>query len=62
MIHYIPVHLLSYYRNRYGLKRGDFPESEQYYDRTISIPLFPSIKDVEVERVVKSIKNYIKFK
>jgi len=62
MIHYIPIHFLSYYKKRYKLKRGDFPVAEKYYDRTISIPLFPSIKDEELENIVKTIKNFIKFK
>ena len=62
MIHYIPIHFLSYYKKRYKLKRGDFPVAEKYYDRTISIPFFPSIKDEELEKIVKTIKNFIKFK
>jgi len=60
MVHYIPVHLLKYYRKRYGSKRGDLPVSEKYYDRTISIPLYPSLTDAEVDRVVKDITSFIK--
>jgi len=60
MVHYIPIHLLSYYKNRYGFKRGDFPVSEKYYNRAISIPLYPSLTDVEVEKVVEDIINFVK--
>ncbi len=60
MVHYIPVHLLGYYRKRYGYKRGDFPVSENFYDRAISIPLYPSLSDVEVERVVEEIIGFAK--
>jgi perosamine synthetase len=60
MIHYIPVHLLSYYRKRYGHKRGNYPIAENYYDRTISIPLYPSLTDGEVMKVVDDITSFIK--
>ena len=60
MIHYIPLHLLSYFRKRYGYRRGNFPVAENYYDRTISIPLYPSLTDVEVMKVVEDITSFIK--
>ena len=60
MVHYIPVHLLSYYRKRFGYKHGDFPVAEKIYDRTISIPLYPSLTDTEVEKVVEDIVAFIK--
>ena len=60
MVHYIPVHLLSYYRKRFGYKHGDFPVAEKIYDRTISIPLYPSLTDTEVEKVVEDIVSFIK--
>ena len=59
MVHYIPLHLLSYYKNLYGLKLGDFPVAEKFYDRAISIPLYPSLSDAEVEKVVKDITNFV---
>lgn len=62
MVHYVPTHFLTYYRNRYGFKRGSFPESEQLYDRSLSIPLYPTLTDIEVEEVVSIIKKYVKAK
>jgi len=62
MVHYIPVHLLSYYRNRFGFQPGDFPVSEKYYNRTISIPLYPSLTDLEVETVVTNITAFLDLK
>jgi perosamine synthetase len=62
MVHYIPVHLLGYYKKRFGYKRGDFPVSEYYYDRAVSIPLYPSLTDVEVEKVVDDITNFVESK
>jgi perosamine synthetase len=62
MVHYIPTHLLKYYKSRFGYKRGDFPLSESYYDRTISIPMYPSIKDFEIEKTINCLKKFIKLK
>jgi len=62
MVHYIPVHLLGYYKKRYGYKRGDFPVSEKFYDRAVSIPLYPSLTDTEVEKVVEDIFTFVKSK
>ena len=60
MVHYIPVHFLSYYKKRFGHKRGDFPVAERFYERAISIPLYPSLSDLEVEKVTKDIIKFIK--
>lgn len=60
MVHYIPVHLLSYYRKRYSYKRGDFPVAENFYDRSVSIPLYPSLTDMEVNKVVEDITSFVK--
>jgi UDP-4-amino-4,6-dideoxy-N-acetyl-beta-L-altrosamine transaminase len=61
MVHYIPVHLLGYYRKRYGYDKGAFPISEKFYDRALSIPLFPSLTDAEVNKVVEDIIGFVKF-
>ena len=58
MVLYIPVHLLKYYKQKYGFKRGDYPIAERYYDRSIAIPLYPSMTDSEVEKVVEDIKLF----
>lgn len=59
MVHYIPVHLLEYYKTRFGYKEGDYPISETYYNNTLSLPLYPSLTDFEVETVVKDIKHFV---
>jgi perosamine synthetase len=58
MVHYIPVHLLKYYRTRYGHTRGDFPVAEKYYDQALSIPLYQSLTDAQVETVVDDIRKF----
>ena len=58
-VHYIPLHLLRYYRQQFGHKRGDFPEAEAYYDSALTLPLFPSMSDEDVDRVIRSVLNRV---
>lgn len=55
-VHYIPIHTQPFYARR-GFKRGDFPASERYYERTISIPLFPALTDGQQEFVAQSVSR-----
>lgn len=55
-IHYIPVHLQPYYRN-IGFKVGDFPVSEDYYSRAISIPLHAGLTDAEQEMTATALRD-----
>ncbi|MEO8949212.1 MAG: UDP-4-amino-4,6-dideoxy-N-acetyl-beta-L-altrosamine transaminase [Mucilaginibacter sp.] len=53
-IHYIPCHLMPYYRDL-GSKEGDFPLAENYYKHCISLPMYPTLTDAEQQFVIKSI-------
>jgi UDP-4-amino-4,6-dideoxy-N-acetyl-beta-L-altrosamine transaminase len=55
-VHYIPVHLQPVYR-RFGFQPGDFPAAEDYYREALTLPLFPSMTDVDQDRVVAALKN-----
>lgn len=55
-VHYIPIHTQPDYL-RLGFKRGDFPASERYYDRAISLPLFPRMTGEQQEKVVSVIRE-----
>jgi dTDP-4-amino-4,6-dideoxygalactose transaminase len=57
MVHYLPVHLHPYYRRNFGWKKGDFPESEAFYSREISLPVFYGLSDEEVRRVAEAISE-----
>jgi len=59
-VHYIPVHLHSFYRRQFGTNWGDCPNAERYYLMCLSIPLFPAMSDSDVQRVVDEILNLIK--
>ena len=56
-IHYIPCHLMPYYRN-FGWKEGDMPNAELYYKNCISIPMYPGMSDNDIERVVSEICKF----
>lgn len=49
-VHYIPVHLQPFYRDR-GFAPGDFPAAEAYYDRALTIPLFAAMTDAQQREV-----------
>ena len=54
-VHYVPLHVMSYYRDRYGLKPEDFPVSLAASRTCISLPLYPSLTDDEVESVISAV-------
>ncbi len=53
-VHYIPVPRQPWYRQTYG-EPAPFPAADRYYDRALSLPLFPAMTDEEVERVIVAV-------
>ena len=58
-VHYIPIHTQPYYQ-RLGFKEGRFPIAEDYYKRTISIPLFAQLTDDEQQYIIEKLKLKLK--
>jgi UDP-4-amino-4,6-dideoxy-N-acetyl-beta-L-altrosamine transaminase len=56
-VHYIPVHLMPYYKNL-GWKKGDMPHAEEYYEHCLSIPMYPTLTDEEQTYIIDLIINY----
>lgn len=56
-IHYIPCHLMPYYRD-FGWKEGDMPMAENYYSHCISLPMYPTLKDEEQDFVISQVKSF----
>ena len=54
-LHYIPVHTQPYYR-KLGFKWGDFPHAENYYKRSISLPIYPTLKEEDQNYVIQKLK------
>ena len=57
-VHYIPVHFHPYYQNQFGYKIGDFPNCEAYYDKALSLPLYPTLSDSGQDRVIATIQDF----
>jgi UDP-4-amino-4-deoxy-L-arabinose-oxoglutarate aminotransferase len=58
-VNYRPIHLLKYYRERFGYREGDYPVAEEIGMRTISLPLYPLLEEDDVLYIVKSIKEIL---
>jgi perosamine synthetase len=58
-VHYIPVHLHPYYRERFGYKGGEFPVAEEAYSRLISLPMFHSMTEQDVEDVIGAVRKVL---
>ncbi|WP_294079537.1 UDP-4-amino-4,6-dideoxy-N-acetyl-beta-L-altrosamine transaminase [Proteiniphilum sp. UBA5384] len=56
-IHYIPAHLMPYYRNL-GYKEGDLPSVETYYKHCLSLPMFPTLTEEEQMYVINKIDEF----
>ena len=58
-VHYIPVHLHPYYRDRFGYRTGDYPIAENAYERLISIPMFHGMNDQDIEDVISAVRKVL---
>ncbi len=56
-VHYIPVHTMPYYLSL-GFKKGDYPQAEQFYSQCLSLPMFPSLSDAELNYVIETILSF----
>lgn len=57
-IHYIPCHLMPYYRHL-GWNEGDMPNAETYYKHCISLPMYPTLTNAEQEFVIQKIIEFL---
>ncbi|MCO4798671.1 MAG: UDP-4-amino-4,6-dideoxy-N-acetyl-beta-L-altrosamine transaminase [Colwelliaceae bacterium] len=60
-IHYIPIHLQPYYQNL-GFNEGSFPNAENYYSRTLSIPLYPKLSKKEQNYIINTLLDVVEKK
>jgi perosamine synthetase len=56
-VHYIPVHLHPYYRDRFGYRGGEYPVAEAAYECLVSLPMFHGMSDQDVEDVIAAVKK-----
>jgi dTDP-4-amino-4,6-dideoxygalactose transaminase len=58
-VHFIPLHLQHYYRERYGLREGDFPGAEQAFSRIVSLPIWPGMSDDDIDDVLAAVAEIV---
>ena len=58
-VHFIPVHLHPYYRDKYGYRPDDFPVAYREYQRIVSLPLYPGMSDQDASDVVDAVYDVI---
>ena len=56
-INFRAIHLLTYYRQTFGYRRGMYPVAERIGDSTITLPLYPKLTDEEVQYVISTVKE-----
>jgi dTDP-4-amino-4,6-dideoxygalactose transaminase len=56
-VHFIPLHTMPYYRTRYNLRPGDFPETIRSYEQEVSLPIWPGMTEAMIERVVEAVRS-----
>lgn len=58
-VHYIPVHLHPYYRDRFGYKGGEYPIAENAYEQLISLPMFHGMSDQDIDDVIAAVGKVV---
>jgi len=58
-VHYIPVHLHPYYRDKFGYKGAEYPAAEAAYEQLISLPMFHGMADQDVEDVIAAVSKVL---
>jgi dTDP-4-amino-4,6-dideoxygalactose transaminase len=58
-VHYKPLHRMTYYKETYDLKPEDFPNTERIWNGTVSLPIYPDLKDNELEYICQTIKRIL---
>lgn len=56
-VHFIPLHLQPVYQRDYQYKPGDFPVAEREYQRSLSLPIYPAMREEEVEQVIWAVSD-----
>jgi len=56
-VHYIPLHLQPYWRDRYDLNAADFPHSQHAFEQMLSLPIYTRMTDADVERVIDAVRH-----
>jgi dTDP-4-amino-4,6-dideoxygalactose transaminase len=56
-VHYVPLHFHPFFQDEFGYERGDFPATERVYEGLVSLPLYPAMRDGDVEDVIRAVRR-----
>jgi dTDP-4-amino-4,6-dideoxygalactose transaminase len=54
-VHFIPLHIMKFYKEKYGFKKEDFPVSYGNYTKSISLPIYPGLTEEQTDYIIKKI-------
>ena len=58
-VHFIPLHLHPYYRDKYGFAPTDFPNAYEAFQRILSLPIYPKMTDDDVQDVIDAVRSLV---
>ena len=58
-IHFIPLHLHLYYRDKFGYNPADFPNASSAFERIVSLPIYPKMTDGNLRDVIGAVRKLI---
>lgn len=56
-VHFIPLHIQPYWRDKYNYQENDFPIALDVFSRAVSLPIYPKMTDADVQRVIEAVKT-----
>jgi dTDP-4-amino-4,6-dideoxygalactose transaminase len=59
-VHYKPLHRMTYYREHYGLLPEDYPNAERIWKGCVSLPIYPSLSDADLDYICSTITSILK--
>jgi dTDP-4-amino-4,6-dideoxygalactose transaminase len=57
----MPLHLHPFYQKEFGYRNGDYPKAEKYYERAITLPIFPKMRDKDIEDVLRAVLKVARY-
>jgi len=58
-VHFIPIHIHPYYRDNYSYKANDFPVAYSEYQRLVSLPIYPTLRDRDIDDVIEAVTDIV---
>jgi dTDP-4-amino-4,6-dideoxygalactose transaminase len=59
-VHFIPIHVHPYYRDKYGYKPTDYPVAYENYQRIVSLPMSAKHSDQDIDDVIEAVLDIVK--